>query len=293
MANTTDKVIKVVITTPTITVHAKTPTIQQNLQVSVPVFPTTDNVINASETAELVSYDNQTQINEYLNQQIKDLNLENTNQLSFIGQITADITTTDLVNQAVALNGALYPGNFWVAKMDKFDELTISNVTENPDYDLRNQEGDLVPNGESTGLKNQNWVIYTNKKEFQKLDLNTADASSIILDASRFNNVLGAGNPQPNNTVQLALEALDKHRHNTTEIDYESSTHNLLTNVQETLDGILYFLKFVNLYINGGQSASTYYTGSQIDGGDSSSVQQPNAIMDAGFSQEHNDKEQL
>jgi hypothetical protein len=156
MANTTEKVIKVVITTPTISVNAKTPTIQQNLNVSVPVYPTTENVINNSEIAELVSYENQAQINEFFNQQIKDINLENTQQLSFVGQITSDVTTSDLVHQAVTANGALYPGNFWVAKIDKFDEVTVTNITENPDYDLRNQEGDLVPNGESTALKNQN-----------------------------------------------------------------------------------------------------------------------------------------
>jgi hypothetical protein len=288
MANTTDKVIKVVITTPTITVNANTPTIQQNLNVSVPVFPTTDNVINSSETAELVSYDNQTQVNEFLNQKIKDLNLENTNQLSFIGQITDDITTTDLVNQAVALNGALYPGNFWITKIDKFDEVAVTNVSENPDYDLRDQEGDPVLNGQSTFLKNQNWIIYSNKKEFQKLDLNTADASSIILDTSNFNNKLGSSD----NTVQAALETLDDHIHSAQEITYTSEEHNLLTEVKATLDGLWYFLSFVNLYINGGHSTSDYYTDSYIDGGDSSSTLEPNAIMDAGFSQEHNKKEQ-
>jgi hypothetical protein len=288
MANTTNKVIKVVITTPTITVNANTPTIQQNLNVSVPVFPTTDNVINSSETAELVSYDNQTQVNEFLNQKIKDLNLENTNQLSFIGQITDDITTTDLVNQAVALNGALYPGNFWITKIDKFDEVAVTNVSENPEYDLRDQEGDPVLNGQSTFLKNQNWIIYSNKKEFQKLDLNTADASSIILDTSNFNNKLGSSD----NTVQAALETLDDHIHSAQEITYTSEEHNLLTEVKATLDGLWYFLSFVNLYINGGHSTSDYYTDSYIDGGDSSSTLEPNAIMDAGFSQEHNDKEQ-
>lgn len=234
MANTTEKIIKVVLTTPTISVNANTPTIQQNLNVSVPVYPTTDNVINVSEVAELVSYDNQTQVNEYLNQKIKDLDLENTNQLSFIGQITADITTTDLVNQAVAANGALYPGNFWITKIDKFDEVSVTNISENPDYDLRDQEGDLVLNGQSTLLKNQNWIIYTNKKEFQKLDLNTADASSIILDTSNFNNKLSVAD----NTVQAAMNTLDDHRHQAQEIDYNSTVHNLLTDVKENLDGI-------------------------------------------------------
>lgn len=156
MATTTEKEIKVVITAPTIQTSISAPTIQQNLNVSVPVYPTTDNVINVSEENEFVNYTNQTQINEYLNQKIRDLDLENTQQLSFIGQITADITTTDLLNQATAANGALYPGNFWIAKIDKFDEVAVTNVSENPDYDLRNQEGDLVPNGESTFLKNQN-----------------------------------------------------------------------------------------------------------------------------------------
>lgn len=54
------------------------------------------------------------------------------------------------------------------------------------------------------------------------------------------------------------------------------------------LDGILYLFSFVNLYINGGQSASTFYTGSFIDGGSSSTIGSPNAIMDAGYSQEYN-----
>lgn len=234
MANTTEKIIKVVITTPSIIVNANTPTIQQNLNVSVPVYPTTDNVINVSEVAELVSYDNQTQVNEYLNQQIKDLNLENTNQLSFIGQITDDLTTTDLVNQAVAANGALYPGNFWITKIDKFDEVTITNVSENPDYDLRDEQGDAVANGASTALKNQNWIIYSNKKEFQKLDLNTADAASIILDTTNFNNKLSASD----NTVQAALNTLDDHTHAAEEITYTSEEHNLITEVKATLDGI-------------------------------------------------------
>lgn len=288
MANTTEKIIKVVLTTPTISVNANTPTIQQNLNVSVPVYPTTDNVINVSDVAELVSYDNQTQVNEYLNQQIKALDLENTNQLSFIGQITADITTTDLVNQAVAANGSLYPGNFWITKIDKFDEVSVTNISENPDYDLRDQEGDLVPNGQSTLVKNQNWIIYTNKKEFQKLDLNTADATSIILDTSNFNNKLS----DADNTVQAAMNTLDDHRHQASEIDYNSTVHNLITDVKENLDGIWHFLSFVNVYINGGHSISDYYTGSQIDGGDSDSTQEPNAIMNAGFSQEYNDKDQ-
>jgi hypothetical protein len=112
MATTTQKEIKVVITAPTIQTSVSAPTIQQNLNVSVPVYPTTDNVINVSEENEFINYTNQTQINEFLNQKIRDLDLENTQQLSFIGQITADITTTDLLNQAIAANGALYPGNF-------------------------------------------------------------------------------------------------------------------------------------------------------------------------------------
>ena len=288
MATTTQTEIKVVITAPTIQTSVSAPTIQQNLNVSVPVYPTTDNVINVSEENEFINYTNQTQINEFLNQKIRDLDLENTQQLSFIGQITADITTTDLLNQAIAANGALYPGNFWIAKIDKFDEVAVTNVSEDPDYDLRNQEGDLVPNGESTFLKNQNWVIYTNKKEFQKLDLNTADASAIILDSSSFNNVLSP----LDNTVQAAMETLDAHRHDANEIDYTSEVHNLITDVKANLDGIWYFLSFVNLYINGGHSTSDYYTSSYINGGSAATVIEPNTIMDSGFSQEHNKENQ-
>lgn len=288
MANITQKDIKVVITAPTIQTNVSTPTIQQNLNVSVPVYPTTDNVINVSEDNEFLNYTNQTEINEYLNQKIGDLDLQNLEKWTFIGQITENVTTTDLLNQAVEANGALYTGNFWIVKIDKFDEVSVTNVTDDPDYELRDQEGDLVPNGEATFLKNQNWIIYTNRNEFQKLDLNTADASSIILSTNNFNNKLSAAD----NTVQLALDTLDDHRHVAQEVDYNSTVHNLATNLQETLDGLWYLLSFVNLYINGGQSSSDYYTNSYIDGGDSSSTHQPNAIMDSGFSQEHNKENQ-
>jgi hypothetical protein len=108
------------------------------------------------------------------------------------------------------------------------------------------------------------------------------------LNTDRFDNKLTSSD----NTVQAALETLVNHRHDANEIDYQSEVHNLLTDVKSNLDGIWHFLSFVNLYINGGHSVSTYYTGSQIDGGDASSVQDPNAIMDAGFSQEHNKKNQ-
>lgn len=156
MSTTPQKDIKVILTAPIIQTNVKAPTIQQNLNVSVPVYPTTDKVINVSEEQELVELFNQTEINEYLNQKIRDLDLENTEKLSFIAQITTNVTTTDLLNQAVEANGALYPGNFWITKIDKFDEVSVTNVSDDPDYDLRNQEGDLVPNGESTFLKNQN-----------------------------------------------------------------------------------------------------------------------------------------
>jgi hypothetical protein len=156
MSNKNTKDIKVVITAPIIQADVKAPTIQQNLNVSVPVYPTTDKVINVSQEEELVTLFNQTEINEYLNQKIRDLDLENTEKLSFIAQITTNVTTTDLLNQAIEANGALYPGNFWITKIDKFDEVSVTNVTDDPEYDLRDQEGDLVPNGESTFLKNQN-----------------------------------------------------------------------------------------------------------------------------------------
>lgn len=77
-------------------------------------------------------------------------------------------------------------------------------------------------------------MIYTNKKEFQKLDLNTADASAIILDSSNFDNILSV----EDNTVQAAMATLDAHRHNANEIDYTSEVHNLITDVKENLDGI-------------------------------------------------------
>jgi hypothetical protein len=77
MANTPTKDIKVIITAPIIQPNVKAPTIQQNLNVSVPVYPTTDNVINVSELSEFINYDNQTQINEFLNNKIRDLDLVN------------------------------------------------------------------------------------------------------------------------------------------------------------------------------------------------------------------------
>jgi hypothetical protein len=77
MSDSTKKDIKVILTTPTIQSNVKAPTIQQNLNVSVPVYPTTDNVINVSELSEFINYDNQTQINEFLNQKIRDLDVVN------------------------------------------------------------------------------------------------------------------------------------------------------------------------------------------------------------------------
>jgi hypothetical protein len=156
MTDDTTKNIKVILTTPTIQANVKAPTIQQNLNVSVPVYPTTDNVINVSDVSDLSIYTNQTEVNEYLNEKIGNLDLQNLEKWTFIGQITENITTTDLLNQAVEANGALYTGNFWIVKIDKFDEVSVTNVTDDPDYELRDQEGDLVPNGQSTFLKNQN-----------------------------------------------------------------------------------------------------------------------------------------
>ena len=71
-------------------------------------------------------------------------------------------------------------------------------------------------------------------------------------------------------------------------VAHSSQLYNIENNVKQMLDGILYWLSFVNLYINGGQSASTFYTGSFIDGGSSSTINSPSAIMDAGYSQEYN-----
>lgn len=77
MANNTEKSIKVIITTPTIQTNVKAPIIQQNLNVSVPVYPSTDNVINASDVNDLSVYTNQTEVNEYLNEKIGNLDLQN------------------------------------------------------------------------------------------------------------------------------------------------------------------------------------------------------------------------
>lgn len=73
------------------------------------------------------------------------------------------------------------------------------------------------------------------------------------------------------------------------DVEYNSEFHNVNNDVKAVLDGLLYLFGFVNLYINGGQSSSTHYTGSFINGGSSVTTSSPNAIMDAGYSQDYNE----
>ena len=146
-------------TTSNIKVILNTPTIQKNLNVSIPVFPTTSQIINVSEVNDLLSHQNQNQINEYFVERFQNINLEQGQQLAFIGTITADVTTEQLLNQAVNQNTNIYPGNFWIVKIPKFDQITVTNVEKNPEFDLRDENGDLIPNNQSVIFKNKDWLI--------------------------------------------------------------------------------------------------------------------------------------
>jgi hypothetical protein len=178
----TTKDIKVVLTTPTI---------QKNLNVAVPLFPNTNQVLNISKVNELINLRDQNLINEYFNEKFKDIDIVANQKLAFISTITADATTTDLLNQAIQTNGALFPGNFWIVKVPKFDQIAITNVEDNPDYGLRDEEGDSVPNNESLSFKNKDWIVYTNKKEFQKIDLKSAVEYGVLIH-STLSNAVGA-----------------------------------------------------------------------------------------------------
>lgn len=174
-----------------IKVILNTPTIQKNLNVSIPVFPTTAQVINVSEVNDLISHQNQNQINEYFSQRFQDIDIEQGQQLAFISTLTADVTTEQLLNQAVNQNNAIYPGNFWIVQIPKFDQITVTNVQKNPDFDLRNEDGNLIPNNQAVVFKNKDWLIYTNKKEFQKIDLNSAADYNVTIH-SALSNAVGA-----------------------------------------------------------------------------------------------------
>jgi hypothetical protein len=56
---------------------------------------------------------------------------------------------------------------------------------------LRDEEGDSVPNNESLSFKNKDWIVYTNKKEFQKIDLNSAVDYGVLIH-STLSNAVGA-----------------------------------------------------------------------------------------------------
>jgi hypothetical protein len=142
-------------TTSNIKVVLTTPTIQKNLNVAVPVFPTTSQVINISEVNELLVHKNQNQINEYFVQRLQDIDIEQGQQLAFISTITTSVTTEQLLNQAIAENGTIFPGNFWIVRIPKFDQITVTNVAKNPEFDLRDENGLLIPNNQSITFKNK------------------------------------------------------------------------------------------------------------------------------------------
>jgi len=203
-------------TTSNIKVILTTPTIQQNLNVAVPAFPTTAQVINVSEVNDLLNLNNQKQINEYFVQRFLDIEIEQGQQLGFINTITANTTTQVLLNQATTQNGALFPGNFWIVKIPKFDQITITNVEKDPDYDLRDENGVLIDNGSSIVLKNKDWLIYTNKKEFQKIDLNSATDYNTTIH-SVLSNAVGAFTQQDVNV--LFDKAITKNTIKTIEVE--------------------------------------------------------------------------
>ena len=138
------------------------------------MFPNTDQVLNISTVSQLVGLRDQNLINEYFNEKFQDIDLVFDQKLSFVDIITDSVTTTDLLQQAVAAEGKLFVGNFWIVQIPKRDQISITNVVDEPEYDLRDSEGDLVDVGESISLSNGDWVIYTNKEEFQKIALNQA-----------------------------------------------------------------------------------------------------------------------
>lgn len=178
----TNKDIQVVLTTPTI---------QKNLNVAVPMFPNTDQVLNISEVNDLLNFRDQNKINEYFNEKFQGIDVVINQKLAFIDVITQDVTTTDLLNQAITQNGQLFAGNFWIVRIPKFDQINVQNVVDDPEYDLRDSEGVYVTNGQSITLKNKDWIIYTNKEEFQKIDLNSAVDYNITVH-SMLSNAVGA-----------------------------------------------------------------------------------------------------
>ena len=161
-------------TTKDIQVILTTPTIQKNLNVAVPMFPNTDQVLNISTVSQLVGLRDQKVINEYFNEKFQDIDLVFDQKLSFVGTITDSVTTTDLLQEAITNEERLFVGNFWIVKIPRHDQISIMNVVDEPEYDLRDEEGEIVDVNESIPLKNGNWIIYTNKQEFQKIAINQA-----------------------------------------------------------------------------------------------------------------------
>jgi hypothetical protein len=99
-------------TTKDIQVILTTPTIQKNLNVAVPMFPNTDQVLNISTVSQLVGLRDQKVINEYFNEKFQDIDLVFDQKLSFVGTITDSVTTTDLLQEAITNEERLFVGNF-------------------------------------------------------------------------------------------------------------------------------------------------------------------------------------
>lgn len=99
----TKKDIQVVLTTPTI---------QKNLNVAVPMFPNTDQVLNVSTVSQLIGLRDQNVINEYFNEKFQDIDLVFDQKLSFVGTITDSTTTSELLQEAITNEERLFVGNF-------------------------------------------------------------------------------------------------------------------------------------------------------------------------------------
>lgn len=138
------------------------------------MFPNTDQVMNVSTVSNLIGLRDQKVINEYFNEKFEDIDLVFDQKLSFVGTITDNTDTSVLLQQAIDNEGKLFVGNFWIVQIPKRDQIIIKNVLDQPAYDLRDSEGELVDVNEDIFLNNGDWIIYTNKEEFQKIALNQA-----------------------------------------------------------------------------------------------------------------------
>lgn len=145
------------------------------------MFPNTDQVLNVSTVSQLIGLRDQKVINEYFNEKFQDIDLVFDQKLSFVGTITDSTTTSQLLQEAITNEGRLFVGNFWIVSIPKRDQIGIMNVVDEPEYDLRDEEGELIDVGESIPLNNGDWIIYTNKEEFQKIALNKAMDYNVVI----------------------------------------------------------------------------------------------------------------